>query len=204
MSALIAADHLLLTDDGLTEQGVGWAGRTSASSVFFSFTKLCNRCGCEIGAPNCAGCGVNAHGKTKQTDQSAGAVSQADLAGAGAGHGPEGLSVLPAVSRERFRSQFRSRRHHRRWRERRRQVDLAGRHRGAGRLRSSRRGKGYMPVDHSNAIDVSGADLSDALRASWLPKVTKGWFFRAESFFSVALSRLGRERWSGFPLALAR
>jgi hypothetical protein len=43
-----------------------------------------------------------------------------------------------------------------------------------------------MPVDHSNAIDVSGADLSDALRASWLPKVTKGWFFRAESFFSVA------------------
>jgi predicted ATPase len=25
-----------------------------------------------------------------------------------------------------------------------------------------------------------------ALRASWLPKVTSGWFFRAESFFSVA------------------
>jgi predicted ATPase len=33
---------------------------------------------------------------------------------------------------------------------------------------------------------VSGGDLSDALRASWLPKITKGWFFRAESFFSVA------------------
>lgn len=47
-------------------------------------------------------------------------------------------------------------------------------------------GKGYMPVDHSRAIDISGADLSNALRAAWLPKVTTGWFFRAESFFSVA------------------
>jgi predicted ATPase len=26
----------------------------------------------------------------------------------------------------------------------------------------------------------------EALRAAWLPKITKGWFFRAESFFSVA------------------
>lgn len=47
-------------------------------------------------------------------------------------------------------------------------------------------GKGYRPVDHSRAIDISGGDLSRALRASWLPKVTTGWFFRAESFFSVA------------------
>ncbi|WP_407174592.1 AAA family ATPase [Bradyrhizobium sp. STM 3562] len=47
-------------------------------------------------------------------------------------------------------------------------------------------GKGYMPVDHSNAIEVMGGELSDALRASWLPKITNGWFFRAESFFSVA------------------
>jgi predicted ATPase len=47
-------------------------------------------------------------------------------------------------------------------------------------------GKGYMPLDHSGAIDVSGGDLSKALRAGWLPKVTQGWFFRAESFFSVA------------------
>jgi predicted ATPase len=31
-----------------------------------------------------------------------------------------------------------------------------------------------------------GCELSDALRASWLPKITNGWFFRAESFFSVA------------------
>jgi predicted ATPase len=47
-------------------------------------------------------------------------------------------------------------------------------------------GKGYMPVDHSDAIEVTGGDLSQALRASWLPKITNGWFFRAESFFSVA------------------
>lgn len=47
-------------------------------------------------------------------------------------------------------------------------------------------GKGYHPVDHSNAIDKSGAELADTLRAAWLPKVTTGWFFKAESFFSVA------------------
>src|SRR5438874_4313938 len=47
-------------------------------------------------------------------------------------------------------------------------------------------GKGYMPVDHSNAIEVMGGRLAEALRASWLPKITNGWFFRAESFFSVA------------------
>ncbi len=43
-----------------------------------------------------------------------------------------------------------------------------------------------MPVDHSIAVEVMGGQLSTALRASWLPKITKGWFFRAESFFSVA------------------
>ncbi len=47
-------------------------------------------------------------------------------------------------------------------------------------------GKGYMPVDHSQATEVMGGRLSNALRASWLPKITNGWFFRAESFFSVA------------------
>jgi len=47
-------------------------------------------------------------------------------------------------------------------------------------------GKGYMPVDHSDAIEAMGGELSEALRASWLPKITNGWFFRAESFFSVA------------------
>ena len=47
-------------------------------------------------------------------------------------------------------------------------------------------GKGYMPVDHSDALDKSGAGLADVLRAGWLPKVTDGWFFKAETFFSVA------------------
>lgn len=47
-------------------------------------------------------------------------------------------------------------------------------------------GKGYRPVDHSRALEVMGGRLANALRASWLPKITNGWFFRAESFFSVA------------------
>jgi len=47
-------------------------------------------------------------------------------------------------------------------------------------------GKGYRPVDHSGAIEAMGGGLADALRAAWLPKITSGWFFRAESFFSVA------------------
>jgi predicted ATPase len=47
-------------------------------------------------------------------------------------------------------------------------------------------GKGYMPVDHSDAIEKMGGELSKALRAGWLPKISNGWFFRAESFFSVA------------------
>jgi predicted ATPase len=47
-------------------------------------------------------------------------------------------------------------------------------------------GKGYMPVDHSSALEAMGGKLSEALRASWLPRITHGWFFRAESFFSVA------------------
>jgi predicted ATPase len=46
--------------------------------------------------------------------------------------------------------------------------------------------KGYRPVDHSHAIEASGGQLSEALRASWLPKLSIGWFFRAESFFPVA------------------
>lgn len=47
-------------------------------------------------------------------------------------------------------------------------------------------GKGYRPIDHSSAIEATGEDLSVALRAGWLPKVSYGWFFRAETFFSVA------------------
>lgn len=47
-------------------------------------------------------------------------------------------------------------------------------------------GKGYRAVDHSTAQEAMGGVLSEALRASWLPKITNGWFFRAETFFSIA------------------
>jgi predicted ATPase len=47
-------------------------------------------------------------------------------------------------------------------------------------------GKGYRATDHSLAVEVMGGSLAQALRASWLPKITTGWFFRAESFFTVA------------------
>ena len=62
-------------------------------------------------------------------------------------------------------------------------------------------GKGYRPVDHSRAIEKMGGALATALRASWLPKITNGWFFRAESFFSVArhLDEAAREPLSGPP-----
>ncbi len=45
---------------------------------------------------------------------------------------------------------------------------------------------GYRPVDHSQAIEVDGSELAGALRAAWRPKISYGWFFRAESFFAVA------------------
>ena len=62
-------------------------------------------------------------------------------------------------------------------------------------------GKGYRPVDHSKAIDKSGAGLAVAFRAHWLPKVTSGWFFRAESFYAVAryLDEAALEPMSGPP-----
>jgi predicted ATPase len=62
-------------------------------------------------------------------------------------------------------------------------------------------GKGYMPVDHSNAIEAMGGELAEALRASWLPKIADGWFFRAESFFSVAryLDEVGQGTRTGPP-----
>lgn len=59
-------------------------------------------------------------------------------------------------------------------------------------------GQGYRPVDHSRAVDRSGALLGNAIVGSWLPKVTRGWFFRAESFFSVARYLDAAARESGF------
>lgn len=47
-------------------------------------------------------------------------------------------------------------------------------------------GPGYRAVDNSRARETGGGHLARALKASWLPKVGRGWFFRAESFFAVA------------------
>jgi predicted ATPase len=47
-------------------------------------------------------------------------------------------------------------------------------------------GPGYRAIDHSQASEQGVGKLAEAMRASWLPKVGQGWFFRAESFFSVA------------------
>lgn len=47
-------------------------------------------------------------------------------------------------------------------------------------------GPGYRAVDNSRATETSGGDLARSLKASWLPKIGRGWFFRAESFFAVA------------------
>ncbi len=47
-------------------------------------------------------------------------------------------------------------------------------------------GYGHMAVERS---DISGSDgglLVDALRAAWLPKVGRAFFFRAETFFTLA------------------
>jgi predicted ATPase len=46
--------------------------------------------------------------------------------------------------------------------------------------------KGYRAVNHSRAIEASGGTLAQALLASWFPRLSNGWFFRAESFFPVA------------------
>lgn len=45
-------------------------------------------------------------------------------------------------------------------------------------------GPGYRAVDNSGALESSGGTLAGALKASWLPKIGPGWFFRAESFFT--------------------
>jgi predicted ATPase len=47
-------------------------------------------------------------------------------------------------------------------------------------------GPGYRAVDNSRAREAGGGVLASGMKASWLPKIGQGWFFRAESFFSVA------------------
>lgn len=47
-------------------------------------------------------------------------------------------------------------------------------------------GPGYRTDTAARALAQEGGQLMPALKGSWLPKVGRGWFFRAESFFSVA------------------
>ena len=47
-------------------------------------------------------------------------------------------------------------------------------------------GQGMRAVGESTASGVDGGVLGSLLKASWLPQVRNGWFFRAETFFSVA------------------
>src|SRR5438552_6940844 len=41
-------------------------------------------------------------------------------------------------------------------------------------------GKVYMPVDHSEALEKMGGELSKVLLAGLLPKFNNGWLFRVE------------------------
>jgi predicted ATPase len=56
---------------------------------------------------------------------------------------------------------------------------LAGFEEGGG-------GRGIGAVSHDEFTEASGGRLAEALNGSWLPKVGRGWFFRAETFFSLA------------------
>ena len=47
-------------------------------------------------------------------------------------------------------------------------------------------GYGHRAVDRSDISGTDGGVLADALRAAWLPKIGKGFFFRAETFFTLA------------------
>lgn len=46
--------------------------------------------------------------------------------------------------------------------------------------------QGMQAVAASDASGEDGARLGSLLRAAWLPQIRRGWFFRAETFFSVA------------------
>lgn len=60
-------------------------------------------------------------------------------------------------------------------------------------------GPGYLTDE--GGLETGGGELARALKGAWLPKVGQGWFFRAESFFSVAryLDQAAMEPMSGPP-----
>jgi len=56
---------------------------------------------------------------------------------------------------------------------------LAGFEEGGG-------GRGIGAIGFDELTEAGGGRLASALKGSWLPKVGRGWFFRAETFFSLA------------------
>lgn len=46
--------------------------------------------------------------------------------------------------------------------------------------------RNHAAADAAGGLEVGGDELARTLRASWLPKIGSGWFFRAESPFSLA------------------
>src|SRR5688572_33304132 len=52
--------------------------------------------------------------------------------------------------------------------------------------------------DHHRAVFEDRSPLAQALRLEWMPKVTEGFFLRAESFFNFALSDGAHARRIGF------
>jgi predicted ATPase len=46
--------------------------------------------------------------------------------------------------------------------------------------------QGMRAVEQSSASGEDAGRLGELLRAAWLPQIKRGWFFRAETFFSVA------------------
>lgn len=47
-------------------------------------------------------------------------------------------------------------------------------------------GYGHIAVERSDISGSDGGMLADVFRAAWLPKIAQGFFFRAETFFSLA------------------
>jgi predicted ATPase len=47
-------------------------------------------------------------------------------------------------------------------------------------------GRGIGAIGYDEFTEVGGGALTAALKSSWLPKVGRGWFFKAETFFSLA------------------
>jgi energy-coupling factor transporter ATP-binding protein EcfA2 len=66
-------------------------------------------------------------------------------------------------------------------------------------------GKGYSTVDHSMALEENGGELTVALCASWVPKITNGCFFSSRVLFlGRAISGRSGKPDGRFPLLFTR